>query len=213
MKKEILSEAAKIVRQNGIQCFEQVEEILLGYLEKYPKDTDAWLLLLRIECNSPLFDEDRIIKYANNVLSYDPNNVYALLFLVYAYYFLIGEISFEIYQKLCLVHNEDPEAMAMIELAKAFYYKNINIDKYECALKKSSMYSMNQQQNLTMLGSLYLKQGKIKEGKMLIEQAIKNVKKIDSPYDPASLEDFFDEVYKGTNISSLAYNELKSLIL
>lgn len=220
---KILEQARNIARQSQEvplgqreKYLEQAEAILLEYLKDHMADTEAWLLLTKIECNSPLYDHDRITHYADHVLSYDPGNAYALLFLAYANYYLHGEVEADTYSKLCLAKNDDLEIMAMIELAKARYFESFDKKKYEQALEKSVTYSNNQRINCSELGIIYLNQGKIKEGKVLIEQAIKNVKRIfpseDTKYDPTSIEDLLAEFYTGTTISDDAYATLKSIV-
>src|SRR5271170_2901192 len=97
MNNSVLEEAKKIARQSRIvsrehkeKYLEEAQEILINYLNDYKQDTHAWLLLTRIECNSPFYDPYRIIDYVSHVLFYDPSNAYALLFWSYADYFLMG---------------------------------------------------------------------------------------------------------------------------
>ena len=218
----VLEQAREIARrkyqnyQEKNDNFEQVETILLEHLKTHAKDTDAWLLLTRIECNAPLYDYDRIAHYIGHVLSYDPTNAYALLFLAYADYYLHGQIDADTYTRLCLAKNDNSEIMAMIEVAKARYFESFNEKKYQEALEKSVHYSLKQRINCSNLGILYFNQGKIQEGKDLIQQALKNVKEVfpsdNVTYDPTSIEGLLDEFYAGTIISEGAYAHLKSIV-
>lgn len=195
---------------------EKAEVILLEHLKLHMTDTDAWLLLARIECNSPLYDHARITHYAAHVLSYDPTNAYALLLIAYADYYLHGRIEPDTFSKLCLAKNDNPEIMAMIEVAKARYFYFFDKNKYEQALEKSVAYSNNQRINCSELGIIYLNQGKTQEGKTLIEHAIKSVKHTfpseGTKYDPASIEALLAEFYSGTTISDDGYAHLKSIL-
>jgi len=212
MNNQILEKAKIIARHGGEKHLEQAENILLEYLKDHMTDTNAWLLLTTIECNPPLYDYDRITHYAGHVLSYDPANAYALLFLAFADHYLHGAIKAETYDKLCLGKSDDPETMAMIEVAKSRYFEYSNVKKYEEALKKSIEYSQSQQINLSKLGALYIEQGKIEEGKSLIKQAINNVKSTNQNCDPTSMEGWYNYYYKGIEVISWTYNYLTSLL-
>jgi hypothetical protein len=222
----ILEQAKQIARQSRNVPGDQredylikAEDILLDYLKEHSQDTDAWLLLLRVECNSPLDDAERIIEYSNNILSYDPSNAYALLFLSYADYFLRGNSDDELYSKLSLAHDNNPIIMSMIEVANARYFKHRNIKKLEAALKKSIGLCSFHRTNFCMLGELYLKQGNFEEGKYLIRHGLDNIKILitaenvhEYEYDPVSIDGFFSEFFAGTTISFVEYGQLMLLI-
>jgi len=221
MKNEILEQAREIARKSrkvpsdqSEQYLIQAEDLLLEYLKDHSKDTEAWLLLTRIECNSTLYDYDRIAQYTNNILSYDPSNAYASLFLSYADYYL-HERKVDTYNKLCLAQNDNLEIMAMIEVAKARYFEDNDSEKCELALKKSIEYSSTQVINFCMLGQLYIKQGNIAEGKKLIESGLSNVRRIASPencheYDPVSIQGFLNEFFAGTTTNFVQYAVLSA---
>ena len=192
--------------------------IIKDYLKKYPQCTEAWLLLATIECNPPLEMADEVAKYINPILEYDPTNAYALLLLAHAQYYFTGIIEPETYEKLCSIKNESSEVMAMVEVAKARYFEGKNILEYEKAIKKSIEYSSEQTTNFSMLGKLYLEQGKIVTGKQMIKKGLNNVKKIitvadaiEQDYDPVSIENLFDYYYKGIEMMEFIHNELKWL--
>jgi len=217
MNNQILEQAKNMAHQSDIvplnqseEYLEKAETILLEYLKNHLTDTDAWLLLTRIECNSPFDDHDRITHYAGHVLSYDPTNAYALLFLAYADYYLHGEIEADTFSKLCLAKNDDPEIMAMIEVAKARYFESFNKTKYEQALQKSVDYSLNQQTNCTALGIIYWNQGKKKEGLYLIKKGIANTK-VSDYWDSSEMECWLNYYYKGTQVTQSQYDHLLSL--
>jgi hypothetical protein len=207
MEKIVLEQAKKIARKSrkapsdqSEQYLMQAEDLLLEYLKDHSKDTEAWLLLTMIECNPPLYDYDRIAQYTHHILSYDPSNAYASLFLSYADYYLHGQIKVDTYNKLCLAKDNDPEIMAMIEVAKARYFESNDAEKCELALKKSIEYSSTQVTNFRMLGELYIKQGKLEKGKQLVEYGLSNDDKVvpaNYEYDPVSIQGFFEEFFAG----------------
>lgn len=210
MNNIILEEAKKIARQSRIvsreqkiEHLEKAEKILINYLKDHPQDTQAWLLLIKIECNPPFDDYDRIVHYANHILSYDFSNAYALLFLSYADYNMMGNSDENLYSRLCMAHNDNAEIMSMIEIAKARYFETRDPVKYEEALKKSIKYCPKYVENFFLLGNLYIQQGKKTEGNFLIEQGVKNITEAVTPetacnYDPTSIDEFLAEFFAGT---------------
>lgn len=211
MNNEIIEQAKIIARYDTEEKYEESQQLLLEYLKSNLYDTDAWLLVATIECNPPLEDPIRIIHCAGHILAYDPINAYALLFLVFGYRLLGRDDSEIVYTSLCQAEHSDPEVMAMIEVAKATYFQYTNLVEYEKVLKRSITYSANQQENLTMLGMLYLEQGKTVEGKDLIRKAIQNVKTVGGEDDPTDMNCLFDYYFKGTRLTQWRYDELKMM--
>ncbi len=217
MNRNIVEQAIQIAKLANASDYEKAQKLLLDHLQNNPKDTEALLLLIRIECNAPLEYPGLIEEYANRILAYDTYNPYALLFLAYAQYYLMGGIDEATYTKLCLAKSSDPEMMAMIEVAKARYFESKNDTKnFEESLKRSINYSPYQQTNFSMLGKHFIKQGKLEEGKRLIAHGLKSVKRVIADerieYDPTNIEDHFNYYYKGTDVMEWTYKELKSLV-
>src|ERR1700761_3264439 len=63
------------------KVLEQMESLLMIYLEKHPQDTEIWLRLTMVEFTPPWEDYDRIEKYITTILKYDENNISGLLIL------------------------------------------------------------------------------------------------------------------------------------
>ncbi len=204
-----------------LEKIEKAQAILDDYLKNHPKDTDAWLLAMRLEY-SGAEDPEKIVEYANHVLSYDPSNPAALLFLSFADYFSFGSSNDELYSKLLNAKSSDPEMLAMLEVAKAYYWEKRDLQKCIDALKKSIKYSPSQRINYCMLGQIYIRQKQdykqILEGADLIKRGLGNVKKIatgeetDLLYDPTSISDFFAEFFSGTIIGFVEYAIFKKII-
>jgi hypothetical protein len=212
MESDMIARLKALVDQDTEKAFIEAEDILLHYLESNRDDIEGWLLLTRIEWNSPLQDPFRIIEYTNNIFALEPLHPYALLFVAEAYDALLAGINNELFGKLCQVNVEDGEIMAMIEIAKSRrFYKRDN-EKYQQALERSVQYSMNQQINCSDLGLLYFNQGKQELGKSLIKRAINNVKFVDLEWEPFSMECWFDYYYKGTRLPALQYGWLLNLL-
>lgn len=203
---KIIQEAISIARKRetvppdqGEYYLEKAEKILLDHLENNPKDTQAWLLLIRIEWNCPLEDRDRIIKWSNKILAYDPTNPYALLFLADANH---GGVTEEIYNQLLRVNTNDPYIQAMIEVAKAYYLEDKPElkNEYEQVLKKSVELAPEQAKNCRMLGTFYIKEGYVAKGEALIQKSDENAQRAlsnDDTYDPTDIMGFLNEFYAG----------------
>jgi tetratricopeptide (TPR) repeat protein len=210
MMNELIENARKIAQLGQESNFEQAQNMLMEYLKNNMEDTQAWLLLVRIECNSPFDDYDRIVHYAEHILSYDPSNAYAALFLSYAEYYMRGSLDDGLYNKLNMAYNSDPEIMSMIELAKARHFEHRDAIKCAQALKKSIEYCSTYVANFCMLGRLFIEQGKEEEGDLLIKQGAKNVKKMVTAEnacrpDPTDIGSFLAEFFAGTTVTSLWY--------
>jgi len=147
IESDIITNLKALVHQKTEKAYIEAEEILLHYLESNRNDIEGWLLLTRIEWNSPLQDPFRIIEYTNNIFALEPLHPYALLFVAEAYYAFLGEIDSVTLEKLHQINVEDGEIMAMIEIAKARYFEHKDKHQYQQALERSVQYSMNQQIN------------------------------------------------------------------
>ena len=152
-------------RGSSEAVLEQMEFLLMSYLEKSPQDTDMWLRLCMLEYTPPWQDYERLEKYIMNILVYDENNVQALLVLAYAQYVLRGDANHDLFirlQKCCDV-TIDKESLSMLYLAIAWYHNSWplkNKEKYELSLLKSIAYCSNHVKNYKSLGKLYLETGR-----------------------------------------------------
>ena len=191
----------------------QAQDLLLEHLEKFPQDTKAWLLLTRIECNSPLYDHERIYSWCNSVLSYDPENVYALLFLSYADHYLTGNSDNKLINKLSQAKSDHPELLSLIEIAKARYWEDRNKEEYEKSLLNSISLCKKHVRNYEMLAKFYTKQKKINLAIPLIKQAIINQKELRSKnknddWNVTDMNDLLEEFFIGYGIC----NKLRDLV-
>ncbi|MCX5924857.1 MAG: hypothetical protein NT124_00975 [Candidatus Dependentiae bacterium] len=211
MQNIILKQARAIAHSGDAIDIEQAQQLLMNHLTINQYDTEAWLLLARLECNPPFYDQDRIIHYVQHVLSYDPSNAYALLLWAYVDHYLMGNSDDDFYDKLCMAHSDDWEIMSMLELAKARYFELRDSKKCEEALKKSIEYCSTHAMNFYMLGKMYVKQGKIKEGNLLIEHGLQNIQRlrrcqdVDTwQLDYVSIQGLLDEFFSGISTNEIA---------
>ena len=67
MKNTLLNEVRILIRQGEETNLIKAQQLLMNYLKNHVKATDIWLLLIRIEWNTPLEDPERIVEYVNNI--------------------------------------------------------------------------------------------------------------------------------------------------
>lgn len=218
MKKTIFDTIITKARLRTLEDIDQAQTILDEYLKSHPRDTNAWLLAMRLEYSGAAFP-DKIMEYANHVLSYEPSNISALLFLSYVDYYSLGSTDENLYSTLLNAKTNDSEMLAMLEVAKARYWEDRDLEKCIAALKKSIEYSQHQRINFCMLGQIYIQQKsdykQILEGAELIKRGLSNIKLIvdeNTLYDPTSVSGFFDEFFSGTVIGFVEYEILKMII-
>lgn len=213
-----LAEKSMVVSPDeGQDYLIEAQDILLEHLAANPRYTDAWLLLAQLECNPPFYDPDRIMQYTESVLSYDKGNVYALLFLSYADYYLLGGLNDGLIDKLSQAKSDDQNLLSLIELAKARYWEFRNSIEYEKCLLRSIELCDAYVKNYEMLGRLYIKQGKYKDGVLLLKQVLSNLDRVFTPYNtvpisPVSIKSFLDEFFTGTVMNYMIYNDLCALV-
>lgn len=199
--------------QPGEDPLLKMEDLLLEYLKDNPKATEFWIKLALVEFRPPLVDYERIAEYTYQVLSYDPYNIDAILVVAYMQYRFFGNlVSDEIFRKLEMIDSDNCEVKSMISLAKARYCRAISDnEQYEKYLIESIQHCDVHSANFTELGRLYIGMGKISEGKSLLQKGINNIipDKENHVCDATSLDEFYNEFYKGTSISSLHLDSLK----
>ena len=210
--------STQVPRDKKEDYLTQAQDILLKHLKDQPKDTDAWILLTRIECNFPFYDPDRIKQYTDAVFSYDKGNVYALLFRSYMDYYILGSSDDLLIDKLLQVKSDNKELLSLIEIAKARYWECRNKQEYERCLLRSIELCKDYVTNYEMLGIFYIKQGKYAGGIALIKQALFNVDRVFTPENalgcsPADMDCFLKEFFSGLTMNFLIYNELSSYLV
>ena len=215
MDEQLLKNVRVLVQEEKI---DDAEKMILDYLDRNPKDSDAWIRLALVEMTPPYEDHRLIFEWMDKLLAYDPFNPYALLMLSYVHTYLFCGIPDDVYRRLCLAKNNDLEIMSMIELAKSWYFSSKNDwVNFEKSLRKSIEYCSFHQENLTSLGAFLLKKGEIEQGMKLIKHGMQNVKHICTSNDscvtdPISMNDFLNEGFKGIFITQSNYETLEQLL-
>ncbi|MGE0009669.1 MAG: tetratricopeptide repeat protein [Candidatus Babeliales bacterium] len=192
---------------------EQIEAILVNHLCKYPQNVDSWLQLTMLEFSMSWKDPYRMENYLTNALSFDKENIYALLFLAYADWLHRGEVRLEVLNSLSKL-NVDSEHASMIEFANALGTMLDYPEKYEQHLLRSIALCNKHVNNYSYLGKFYGKRNRISEALVCYKHALNNIQYIDnsenlSCSDAIDIQSFFDFYYKGIRISEYLKKDLE----
>ena len=200
--------------------FHQAEIIIENILKNEPQNTELWLIYAKMELTIPLVDFIKSMECLNQILEYDKTNFEAILLLCCIKHFWLGGVDDELMAKLDSIKTNDKEKLSMIEYVKSWYYDIKEDNKmYEQVLLKSIELFSGHVFNYKALGQFYIKHGRIKEGKELIKLALKNVQFIYSKdsdfanYDHINLNQYFNQLVKGTYISLVVYESIKENLL
>ena len=182
----------------------KMEELIEEYLKENPNDVEILITLALTVDTVPLADCEKAVTILKKVLNIDPHNAYALILCAYIEVHNMA-ISNDIFERLCTIHNDNPEIMSMIAFVKSWGYKTYkDYDNYEKSLLKSIELCQNYTRNYESLGYFYIKQGKIYEGKELLKKALLNIKHIydqTDMYEIYDVTEFLNERIKGIHIT------------
>lgn len=207
MNNKLLKQIKKLSLKNKDY---ELEKTIIKHLKINPFDIDLLLRLALIQMYPPFIDEQKSIECINKVLQLDPSNINAILLLAYIEKHL-GIMDTDILEKLSSYKSINNEILSMVELAKSWYYKQINDDiMYEKCLLKSIEFFAGHCKNYFNLGKFYIKHEKMTLGNKLISLSIDNVKKIFKKQDlemqdTSDINSFLNEFYKGTYINNTIY--------
>lgn len=192
---------------------EEAEMLLENYLELYPQETEAWLRLACLQLCSPISDFYKSIECINSILSYDRNNVDAILLLAFIHQTCLGGVDEVLFNKLDSLKVEDRNYRSMIEYVKSWRYWRTEEPPYEELLIKSTQVCDCHVYNHRCLARYYFKRGETEKGKQLIQIALSNVQGIYSQNieiaDRTSVKELFNEHIKGVHITESNFNSIK----
>lgn len=207
------NERWKLFLESGVSANPVLEKLIAAFnqylsVDKY--NTEVRFEYAIFLYNPPMADPYEAIDQLNIIFAYDPDNIFALLLMVYFKDFSLGGMGDELFLKLCNVSTHDKDVLAMVELAKAWYYQWEHEDKYEPALKNSINYCPTHVSNYIYLAEVYCKQNKLSQAYNLLNTAIGNVKivlntKDSSKHDLTTLQNFLDERFRGTRKTDILY--------
>jgi tetratricopeptide (TPR) repeat protein len=199
--------------ERKINAVETIQQLLEEYLKQNPQDTEMWVKL-----SLTFFLKEDIqssIECMEKILSYDPNNVYAFILLVWFhdYWPFIPDVLFE---KLSNFNIEDKKIMAMAEYLKAcYFFTKHNKEMQEKALLKSIEYCDEFVWNNQKLAQLYLYQKRSSEAFPLIIKALKNIKQVSAGehefFNFLDIDRHFNEFLTGIWLNDIQYVHIVSM--
>lgn len=215
-KEELIIKTNELYDQNKAS---EGELLFDEYLDKHPYDVDVLLRLAVYVLVPPLSYYPKSLECIYKIFSLD-NNVRANLLFACINHFHCPDYDEEILSRLEGLKTDNLEEQSMIEYVKSWSYYRLGMwSLYEHSLIKSiQLYPFNVW-NYDDLGKFYIKHGKQKEGLELITKAIKNVREVfldDYDYskcDYSSIQEYFDELIRGTHITDVLYESLKKELL
>ena len=196
--------------------FDEAEKEIKDILRLDTYNTDLWLRLAVLETIPPLSYYPKAIESLNKILEYDDSNFDAILLLICINHYMIGFIEDELINKINNIKTDDKEKLSMLEYAKCWYFQSIDENKYVESLQKSIELYPYHVFNYEQLAQYYKKNGEFNKANTLIEQALKNVNFIyceqnnKLEHDDTSIDKYFNEFVKGTHITDIVYNLIKS---
>ena len=196
--------------------FDEAEKEIEDLLKVDPYNTDLWLRLAILETIPSLSYYPKAIESLNKILEYDDANFEAILLLICINHYMIGFIEDELIDKIEKIKTNDKEKLSMLEYAKSWYFQRLDKNKYVESLQKSIELYPYHVFNYEKLAQYYKRNGEFNKANTLIEQALKNVKFIyceqsnKQEHDDTSIDKYFNEFVKGTHITDIVYNLIKS---
>ena len=184
----------------------KMETLIEEYLKDNPDDVEMLIILALTVDTVPLADCEKAVTILKKVLEIDPHNAYALIICAYIETHNMV-MSDDIFERLCAIHNDDPEIMSMIEFVKAWGHETYkDYENYEKSLLKSIELCKHHSRNYKSLGYLYIKRGRVYEGKELLKKALLNIKHIysqnpENKHEIYDINEFLNERIKGIHVT------------
>ncbi len=195
-----------------------IKTIFKKKLENNSNNIEVLFVLALVEAFLPNATHSPIITLLEKILRISNENE-AIALIVYAYIkdHSIG-IDEMLLHKLKTMHTANHEINSMLKYAISLFYINKDSKQEEQYLKESISLCPNHVLNYVHLAELYLKERRSSEAKILIQAALKNVKKIYSDdvlavaYDATNINEFINELIKGIHLTSENLKSIETLI-
>jgi len=206
------------------ESYQEIEQLLRDHLANYPTDSAAHLSLCCHIYQTRRIDTLDIIDCVTDLLKYEPDNIYALLFIAFVQRYEIAKIDNALFDKLIEYKTQNREVMAMIAIAISWYYelKVFRSKEYEKDqeqwLKKSIEYCPDIVLNYYELLLFYFYKGQLDEYRELIPFALKNIIHVfnenrwedDLFLDSTDFEGFLNRRYRYTHVFRNFVDDLES---
>ena len=205
------------IGENKKSICKDMAVIVEHYLQENPNDIEIGIRFALFLYAPPLTDLLTSINILRKIIEWDSNNAIALIALAYIKHRYYGGIDDDLLSKLAACQTHNNEIQSMLELAKAWYYREKNDNKNcEALLKQSIELCDTYVYNFKELGKLYIYNDKINEGRLFVKQGLYNVRHIyydGDCYDHISwklnnTEHFINEYIKGIFLSKYNFKSL-----
>lgn len=185
----------------GIQ--EDMVTLIKDYLKENPSDTECLLKLALTEYRFPLADDEAAMISLKKIISYEPNNIPAILMLAYVqeHYF---DVRIDVLNMLTAATPGNSQEQAMILFAQSWYYKFKDENVFVELLQKSIDFHSGFVWPHVYLGELYKEKNAVEKACFHFEEALKNIEYIfndDSPFDILDINVFLDARIKGIKLT------------
>ena len=198
--------ALPIFIESGIckNISQETKTFLENKLKNDPNNIEALLLLVIIETNTPKSNPDANIRLLEQIINISKETE-AIALIFFAYIRDFSYIDEDLLNRLNSLNTNNHEINSMIKYAISWFYaENTNYNNpilEEKHLKESIELYQGHAWNYVHLARLYNKQGRNAESEQLIQKAQANVKNEpeNQDYDPTNLNDFLNELIKGTS--------------
>jgi len=192
-------------------------------LSNDPNNIELLLQLALVEPRNLLGGYEAAIISTQKILSYDPDNIIALIIWAYKIY-IYGKSDESLLKKLTSIKTNAAEINSMLLYITSWFYIGKDDKKQEELLRQSINEYPGHVCNYAELAKLYSKQGKNEEARKLWEKALDNIKMFSNsdsidyitevPYQDGTeyivdLNEFLNTVIKGTHSLASIVEDLK----
>lgn len=208
MKHNLVSKIIELGKKNESPVI--IEALIENQLKLDTNNIELLIRLSLLELEPPIADYDKSITCLKKILSIDKNNIYALLITAYIYDNCLGGIDEFLFKQITSIQTKNNELKSMLKYVASWFYDHKNIKNKTQLLQESIKYCSNHVLNYVKLADLYFQQGRNEEANILIENALKNVKKIYSnkeiiESDSTDVTEFLNERIKGIHLTNLNF--------
>lgn len=193
----------------------KAEELIEEELKKDLYNKDLWLKLSITELCVPLVDYEKSLECIAKIYAIDKNNIYALIIECCVYYFHLGGVDERLFSKLNSINEDNKHIMSIVKYIMSWYYRDSDIESKTNLLEESIYLYDRYVSNYEKLGAIYIKQGKVAQGRKIIKQALNNIELV---YDKGFISDFTDvneyiaEYVTGIHLSSSNKERIEKLL-
>ncbi|PWW44231.1 MULTISPECIES: tetratricopeptide repeat protein [Paenibacillus] len=208
-----------LVNQSTEESMEEAEKLILDYLNKFPRDVDAWARVVLLQTLPPFGDYQRAISLLDSAMEYNDNvSYFTILSSFFSEWFMGGMNDFQLEKLMQLKKNSsDTQTKAIILYLMAWHYESTNKNMFVTLVDQSIKTCDYLVMNWLDLGSYYLQNGEMDKGKLLIQSGLANVKLIYKEdtcyedYDSLDVIRFINERITGVFMTEGRYNSIVNL--